>query len=116
MINRLKYRLNSTKFKGASNTDSYFNVNLESKNKLLPPGEISRTVNTGDIFDKERDESKVYRIIQTLSPLFTNVLFNLSGDKGPNNYFISISIIQSIESKNNDKLENKYYNINDLNK
>lgn len=93
MINRLKYRLNSTKFKGASNTDSYFNVNLESKNKLLPPGEISRTVNTGDIFDKERDESKVYRIIQTLSPLFTNVLFNLSGDKGPNNYFININNI-----------------------
>jgi len=98
MINRLKYRLNSTKFKGASNTDSYFNINLESKNKLLPPGEISRTVNAGDVFDKERDESKLYRIIQTLSPLFTNVLFNLSGDKGPSNYFTTVDNIDETKS------------------
>lgn len=97
MINRLRHILNSSKYKGAANSDSYFGVNLESKNKLLPPGELSRTINASEIFNNERDNSKLYRIIQTLSPLFSNVLFNLSGDKGPSNFFTTTNNISPIK-------------------
>ena len=75
-IGRVKYRLNKTKFQGAANVDGYFNVNLESEIKLLPPGKINRIVNVGDIFDGERQVSTRYRIVNTLSPIFSNVLYN----------------------------------------
>jgi hypothetical protein len=58
-IGRVKYRLNKTKFQGAANVDGYFNVNLESEIKLLPPGKINRIVNVGDIFDAERQVLRV---------------------------------------------------------
>ena len=85
-IGRVKYRLNKTQYQGAANVDSYFNVGLESEIKLLPPGEINRLVNVGDIFNNERNSSTRYRIINTLLPVFSNVLFNITGDKGPNNF------------------------------
>lgn len=83
-VGRVKYRLNKTKYQGAANVDSYFNIGLESEIKLLPPGKINRLVNVGDIFNKERNASTRYRIINTLLPVFSNVLFNISGDKGIN--------------------------------
>lgn len=85
-IGRIKYRLNKTKYQGATNLDSYFNVNLESEKKLLPPDEINRLVNIGEIFNNEREASTRYRIINTLLPVFSNVLFNISGDRGPNSF------------------------------
>ena len=91
-IGRVKYRLNKTKFQGAANVDGYFNVNLESEIKLLPPGKINRIVNVGDIFDGERQVSTRYRIVNTLSPIFSNVLFNISGDKGPTSFGVTNGI------------------------
>jgi hypothetical protein len=85
-INRAKYILNKTRYQGAANVDSYFNVNLESEIKLLPPGEINRLIDVGEIFDNERQSSTRYRVINTLLPVFSNCLFNLSGDKGPNSF------------------------------
>ena len=85
-VGRVKYRLNKTQYQGAANVDSYFNVGLESEIKLLPPGKINRLVNVGDIFNNERTASTRYRIINTLLPVFSNVLFNITGDKGPNNF------------------------------
>jgi len=85
-IGRIQNRLNKTRYQGAANLDSFFNVNLESEIKLLPPGEINRLVNIGDIFNTERNSSTKYKIIMTLSPVFSNVLFNISGNKGPNNF------------------------------
>lgn len=91
-IGRIKHRLNKTKYQGAANVDSFFNINLESEMKLLPPGEINRLVNVGDIFNNERQLSSRYRIIMTLLPVFSNVLFNMSGDKGPNNFGDQVGI------------------------
>jgi hypothetical protein len=83
---RTKYNPNKYKTKGASDTDTYFNINLESEEKLLPPGKINHIVNIGDVFDKEREECKKYRFVGTLLPVFSNVLFNISGDKGPSSF------------------------------
>jgi hypothetical protein len=85
-IGRVRYKLNKSTSKVASNSDGYFNLNLESQLKLLPPGEINRLVNVGDIFNSERESVTKYRVISTISPIFSNVLFNMSGDKGPNEY------------------------------
>jgi hypothetical protein len=85
-IGRVRYILNSSTSKVASNTDSYFNVNFESQIKLLPPGDINRVVNAGEIFNTERDNSKRYRIITSILPVFSNVLFNITGNKGPNSF------------------------------
>jgi hypothetical protein len=85
-IGRVRYKLNKATSKIAANTDSYFTVNLESQIKLLPPGEINKIVNAGDIFNSERDNSKRYRVITTILPVFSNVLFNITGNKGPSNY------------------------------
>jgi hypothetical protein len=85
-IGRVRYKLNKATSKIAANSDSYFTVNLESQIKLLPPGEINKIVNAGDIFNSERDNSKRYRVITTILPVFSNVLFNITGNKGPNNY------------------------------
>jgi hypothetical protein len=85
-IGRIQHRLNKTNYQGAANVDSFFNVNLESEIKLLPPDEIRRLVNVWNIFDNERQSSTRYRVISTLTPIFSNTLFNISGDKGPNNF------------------------------
>ena len=85
-IGRVRYKLNSATSKVASNVDSYFTVNFESQIKLLPPGKINRVVNSGEIFNSERNDSTRYRIITTLLPVFTNVLFNITGNKGPNSF------------------------------
>jgi hypothetical protein len=94
-IGRIQNRLNKSRFKGASNVDTFVNINLESEIKLLPPGEINRVINIGDIFNDERSISTKYKIIMTLSPIFSNVLFNIHGEKGPNNFNQSIGINNS---------------------
>ena len=122
-IGRVKYRLNKTKFQGAANVDGYFNVNLESEIKLLPPGKINRIVNVGDIFDAERQVSTRYRIVNTLSPIFSNVLFNISGDKGPTSFGVTNGIsydksygYQTFDGYifKSDPLDNDFVGANDL--
>jgi hypothetical protein len=98
MINRLLYKLNKNKFKGAANTDANLNINLESDNKLIPTGEINRIINVGEVFDEERNQSTIYRIIHTISPLFSNVLFNLNGDEGPLDFFTNVNNIDETKS------------------
>lgn len=80
-LGRITYKLRKSLSPQLENRDGYFNINLKSELKNLPPGNINRVVNLGEQFDKEREESKRYRIITTLRPLFSNVLFNLSGEK-----------------------------------
>ncbi len=85
-IDRLKYKSNKFKSKGKVDNDSFFKINLESENKLLPPDKINKIVNAGEIFNEDRNESTRYRFIGTILPLFSNVLYNISGKKGPNSY------------------------------
>ncbi len=85
-MDRIRNILTKSKSKIASNSDVYFNISLDSESKLLPSGEVRKIVNIGDIFDKEREECKRYRLITTITTLFTNVLMNISGNKGPNTF------------------------------
>lgn len=85
-IGRVTYKLNKETSKGSANKDSFFNVNLESETKLLPPDKINKIVNLYDVFSSERNSSSRYRIINTILPVFSNVLFNISGNKGSLNF------------------------------
>ena len=78
-MNRLKYKLNSEQSQGSSNVDGFMKIGLSSKDRLLPSGEINKIINVGEQFELERQSSTYYRLLGTISTLFSNPLFNLSG-------------------------------------
>lgn len=80
-IDRTTYRKRKSLSPQLENRNGLFNIELSSESKLLPSGEITRLVNVDEQFNKERENCKRYRLITTLRPLFSNVLFNISGEK-----------------------------------
>jgi len=76
MINRKKYKLKEFKSKSNVNQDTFVKVNLFEENRMLPPGEINHVIDVAEQFNKERQESGLYRFIFTINPLFSNPLFN----------------------------------------
>jgi hypothetical protein len=78
MDNRIEQRLNSEKSKNSVNTDTFVNVNVEQKQKLLPTNNINKIVNAAERFDVERQRCTFYRIISTIIPIVSNPLFNLT--------------------------------------
>jgi hypothetical protein len=77
-MERITQRLNSETSKNSVNTDTFLKINVDSEERLLPPGEILNIVNLDDRFNKERQSTKIYRILGTINPSISNVLFNLS--------------------------------------
>jgi len=78
---RIRYRLRSTDSQLSTDTDTFIKLNLEGSRRLLPKNEINETVDSTEIFNKERQSSKKYRVFGTIKPLASNVLFNLTGDQ-----------------------------------
>ena len=111
-INRITQRLNSEKSKNSVDTDTFLNVNLESKQILLPPGVIDKVLNVNDRFNYERQNSKYYRILGTINPVISNCLFNLT-DNTHNDiqtlaYFNNKVFLDTTLSKNNVSLDLTY--------
>ena len=77
--NRVKYRLRSTESQTSVNTDTFINVQLQGTERLLPTGEINEVVDSGVVFNNERQSTTKYRIIGTVKPIMSNVLFNYEG-------------------------------------
>jgi hypothetical protein len=61
------------------NTDTFLKLQLDGKEKLLPPDEIVKIVDAGERFNQERQDSPYYRILGTINPLISNPLFNITG-------------------------------------
>lgn len=103
---RIKQRLGVETSKQSVNTDTYLNINLEGKERLLPSDEINHVVNVGDRFDIERQRSKYYRVIGTINPTISNVLFNLNNPANTDLYtwagFNSIAFLDTSYPKDND--------------
>lgn len=108
MSNRIKQKLNSEKSKNSVNTDTLIKVNLEQNQKLLPTNNINKIVNAADRFDVERQRCTFYRIINTIIPVVSNPLFNLS-DPNSNNKFTWSGF------NRNDFLDRTYPSDNDVN-
>ena len=79
-MERNKHKLNKNKSQRAVNEDGYQPISLENESRLLPFNDITRIINENEQFNKERQESKKYRIVATINGLFSNPLFNVSGE------------------------------------
>lgn len=60
----------------STNVDSAIDVALSTKTRLLASDNISSQFSLLEQYNKERDESNKFRLIFTINPICTNVLFN----------------------------------------
>ena len=77
MKDRIKHKLNIFRSKLDVNEDTFVNVNLSGDLKPLPPGDINHVLNVGEEFNNERIHSTIYRLMGTITPLFSNPLMNM---------------------------------------
>ena len=99
-IGRIRQRLNKVTSKQSVNLDTPIKLTLESEQKFLPVGEINHIVNEVEQFTKERKESKRYRLVATIDPLISNVLFNMSSDNVPKDFGLPSSQVD-LDDKTN---------------
>ena len=86
-IERTKQRLGNQTSKETVNTNSYLNINLEGKERLLPSNQINHILDVAEQFNKERQSCSFYKILGTINPTISNCLFNLSDNSTTNNDF-----------------------------
>jgi hypothetical protein len=78
-VNRIKYRLNSTTSQTSLNTDTFVGIKLVGSERTIPFNDINATVNAAEVFNRERQACTKYRIVGTIKPIISNVLFNITG-------------------------------------
>lgn len=79
------HRLGNMNFEGSQLSNFQLNTYLEQDNRPLPLGEQDVAVNEYEQFIKERNKSTCFRISGILRGIFSNVLFNVTGDKSYEN-------------------------------
>lgn len=80
-MEQYKKILSETLSQGSQNSNFQLNTFLYQDNRPLPLGEQEVNVNEYEQFTKERNRSTCFRLSGILRGLFTNVLFNVTGDK-----------------------------------
>ena len=68
--------LGSSKSITSVNEENQIRVNLQTDSQLLPYSSLSEKLSLYQLYVDERDASKKYRMIFTINPICTNVLFN----------------------------------------
>lgn len=119
-MERNQHRLPNTDSKVSIKKDTFTNISLINKSKLLPLTDIHRVLSEEEQFNKERQKSGVYRLLGTVNNTFSNVLFDLTSwnrinelrdQTTPPNGIITdeedLSFIDSI--KNNINVTNGWY-------
>ena len=71
-----RIRLTSTDSANSVNKDAFVDVELQHHTKVFPFPSISETIDQREVFEQERENSTKYRLILTINPYCTNVLFN----------------------------------------
>jgi hypothetical protein len=71
-----KIILASEKSKEAVGEDTLLNVVMESTPKLVEDLDVKGIVDTYEVYEKERDNCTLYRLVVTIDPVCSNVLFN----------------------------------------
>lgn len=74
-MKRKKILLPSKKFFKAQDEDINLSLNLEDNQKLLREGDRDIILNISELFDKERNESKNYKIYGKLKLIFKNLYY-----------------------------------------
>lgn len=84
-----KILLEKNRSKYSVNTDSYIGFDLTGESKLLPFDAVNDTLNLNQLYMDERDNSEKFRMIFTVNPICSNVLFNMKTEvmkmEGSNN-------------------------------
>lgn len=80
-MEQYKKILGTSLFQGSQLSNFQLNTFLEQDNRILPLGEMDVVVNEFQQFTRERNESTCYRLSGVLRGVFTNILFNVTGDK-----------------------------------
>ena len=75
-MDRYQIRLGKTDSVNSVNEENFLDVQLTSTSKKLHFNDIKATIDQYEQFKKERNESTKYRIILTINPYCSNVLFN----------------------------------------
>ncbi len=108
-MDRIKQRLNTNKSKNSVNTDTLVKINMEGSERLLPTNNINKIVNVAERFNVERQRCTSYRIIGTINPTISNVLFNLNDssllDKFTYAGFNSLSFLDASYPKDGDVID-----------
>lgn len=73
--------LSNKLFQGSQLSNFQLNTFLPQDNRPLPLGELDVAISEYEQFVKERNKSTCYRLSGILSGVFTNVLFNIKGDR-----------------------------------
>ena len=60
----------------ADNAEKSLNVDLSAKSKLIPYSTAAGMLGLNDLYTEERNACENYRMIFTVNPICTNVLFN----------------------------------------
>lgn len=71
-----RIRLTSTDSANSVNKDTFVDVELQRHTKVFPFPSVSNTIDQMELFESERADSTKYRLILTINPYCTNVLFN----------------------------------------
>lgn len=71
-----RVRLTSTDSVNSVNKEAFVNVELQQHTKVFPFPSVSETIDQREVFEQERENSTKYRLILTINPYCTNVLFN----------------------------------------
>lgn len=75
-MDRYQIRLGKTDSVNSVNKENFLDVQLTSTSKKLHFNDIKATIDQYEQFNKERSESTKYRMILTINPYCSNVLFN----------------------------------------
>lgn len=76
-MERIKLRATHTNSVNSVDTNSLVNVQLQNSTRPMEFTDIRKTVNQYEQYVKERKENNKYRLITTIRPYCTNVLFNV---------------------------------------
>lgn len=71
-----KILLEKNRSKYSVDTDNRINLDLSGKSRLLPFDDVSTTLSLNEIYLGERDGSNKFRMIFSINPICSNVLFN----------------------------------------
>ena len=71
-----RIRLSGTNSVKSVDKNNLVDVELQHHTRLFPFSDVKETINEREVFEKERSECTKYRLITTINPYCSNILFN----------------------------------------
>lgn len=114
-MRKVNIRLNETSTVNSVNTDNWITVDVPQTTKPLNYTSLKEEIDQYEVFQQERDNCNQYRIITTIHPYCTNILYNpvteIIKDEGSDN--VEIITDQSVvDIENKDVIFGKTKNLN----